>query len=176
MATNFKQSAHDILVDLVNASNAATGLALAPSAITFSAVTFAGGTPELTMVKASATTGSGYRGSVEVIYNRVNMSFMDTLAPLLVIETEAANIRDLAGYLNELFGIQLEAADLVDTPVPELQSDVNTPVVFAADAASKIFVGQVTLQLTKPRIELASVVPVTTLDGLYAPAELPERH
>lgn len=173
MATNFKQSAHAILVDLVNASNAATSLALAPSAITFGAVTAAGGTPEATKVTASATTGSGYRGSVEVTYNRVNMAFMDVLTPGLVIETEAANIRDLVDYLNDVYGIQLEAADLADTAVPTLQPDVNTPVVFAADAASKIFVGQVTLQLTKTLIELASVVPVTTLDGLYAPAELP---
>lgn len=173
MATNFKQTAHDILVDLVNASNAATGLELHPSAITFDNVTAAGGTLEATVVTVSATTGSGYRGSVEVTYNRVNMSFMDALAPGLVIETDATNIRDLAGYLNDMFGIQLEAADLADTLVPELQPYANTPVVFAAEGASKIFVGQVTLQLTMAPIELASMVLVTTLDGLYAPAELP---
>ena len=173
MATNFKQSAHAILVDLVNASNAATGLALAPSAITFGEVTAYGGTTEGTIVTVSAATGSGYRGSVEVTYNRVNMAFMDVLTPGLVIETEAANIRDLTDYLNDMYGIQLEAADLADTAVPALEFDVNTPVVFAADAASKIFAGYVILQLTKPRIELASVVRVTTLDGLYAPAWLP---
>lgn len=173
MATNFKQTAHDILVDLVNASNAATELALPPSAITFGAVTVSDYVPGATKVTASATAGSGYRGSVELHYYRVDMSFMDRLAPGLVIETEAANIRDLADYLNELFGIQLEVADLADTGVPPLEFDVNTPVVFAADADSKIFVGQVILQLTKPRIELASVVPVTVLHGLYAPAELP---
>ena len=169
MATNFKQSAHAILVDLVNASNVATSLALPPSAISFGEVSYNGGALEDTNVTASATAGSGYRGSVQVTYKRVNMSFMDTLTPGLVIETEAANIRDLVDYLNDVYGIQLEAADLTDTAIPALEFDVNTPVVFYADDASKIFIGQVTLQLTKPRIELASVVPVTFLDGLYAP-------
>lgn len=173
--TNFKQSAHQILVDLVNASNAATGLALTPGQISFGAVApVEGGAVEDTAVTVSSEIGSGYRGTVDVQYRRVNLDFMSTLAPDLLIETEAANTRELIGYLNEVFGIQLEAEELVSTAVPELQPDVNTPVVFEAEAASKIFVGDVTINLTKTLITLSTVLLVTELDGLYAPTELPE--
>lgn len=173
--TNFKQSAHQILVDLVNASNAATGLALTAGQISFGAVAAVeGGAPEATAVTVASEIGSGYRGTVNVTYNRVNMGFMADLAPDLLIETEAANTRELTGYLNDVFGIQLGEEELVSTAVPALQPDVNTPVVFAAEPASKIFVGDVTINLTKTLITLSTVLLVTELDGLYAPTELPE--
>lgn len=169
--TNFKQSAHAILVALLNASNAATSLNLAPSAIAFGAVSpVAEGAAEDTAVTASAQTGSGYRGSVDLQYKRVNFNFMETLAPGMVIETDAASTLELVDYLDNVFGIQLEAGDLVDTVIPALRPDENTPVVFSAGAQSKVFVGSVTINLTKSLISLPTVVLVTTLDGLYAPS------
>lgn len=177
MATtsNFKQSAHQILVDLVNASNAATGLALAPGQISFGAVApKVGGAAEDTVVTISSEIGSGYRGTVDVEYKRVPMSFMENLAPTLVIETEAANTHELIDYLNDVFGINLQAGDLVSTAIPALMPDENTDVVFAAEAASKIFVGETTIPLTKTLITLSTVILVTELDGLYAPEQLPE--
>lgn len=177
MATtsNFKQSAHQILVDLVNASNAATGLALTPGQVSFGEVTpVAGGAVEDTAVTVSSVTGSGYRGSVDLQYKRVNLGFMEDLAPGLVIETDVANTRELVGYLNEVFGINLQEEDLVSTAVPALIPDENTDVVFAAAADSKIFCGETTIPLTKTLITLSTVILVTELDGLYAPTELPE--
>ena len=172
--SNFRQTPAKILIDLVNDSNVATSLNLAETAVTFGAPSVGVGTPETTLITASATTGSGYRGSVELQYNRVNLGFMATLAPSLVIETSVTNLQELAEYLNGVYGIQLDASDLVSTPVAGLQPDVNTPFNFVAEAASKIWFGAVALNLTATLITLADVVPVTTLDGLYAPTELGE--
>ena len=173
VVSDFTKTPHQILLHLLNESNAATNLALAESAVTFGDITEHDGA--VTEVTVTAASGSGYSGSVDVTYNRVDLGFMNVLTPSLVIETEATATDDatLLAYLNELYDINLVAGDLVSSVIPELEPDVNTPVDFTAEAANKIFWNKATINLTAPMVELASVVPVTTLDGLYAPEELP---
>lgn len=163
--SNFKQANAKIIVDLINESNS--------TSLTVGQLTFAApvaGVAEATTLVVSSATGSGYRGDVEVSYNRVPMSFMNTNEPGLVIETPAETVYGLIDFLNTTFGIQLTEADLVDGALPAGEADVNKDLVITAAADSLVWFGPVTLQVTMPLVTLNTVLTVTTLDGLYAPA------
>ena len=73
VVSDFTKTPHQILLRLLNESNAATNLALAESAVTFDdVIRDLGAVAEVTVTAAS---GSGYRGSVDVTYIRVDLGF-----------------------------------------------------------------------------------------------------
>lgn len=171
--SNFKQVNAKILLDLINASNTT---ALPETAITLAAPTAAAEDPTglITTVVATAATGSGYSGTQEFTYNRVDLGFMAVNEPDLVIETEETTIHALIPQLNATFGIQLTETDIVDGPVPELEPDVITQVVITATPGSLVWAKTVSLDLTKPLVPLSTVLTVTALDGLYPPEPIGE--
>lgn len=164
--SNFLQAPEQVLLDLINADN---GKSLPLSAVTFGVP--AEVTPDeiATTVVASATTGSGYKGSQTFTYNRVPLSFMNTNEPDLVIESEEASVHGLIPFLNTTFGIQLTADDIEDTPIEQQEPDVVKQLTITAKAGSLVWHGSVTLDITLPLVDLATLLTVTTLDGLYAP-------
>ena len=169
---DYTQSDESIILGLINNDN---GTTFTPAKIIFGAAASAGdvGNVLKTTLTITAATGSGYRGSQTFNYNRVPMSFMDDLDPSLVIVSDELTTHDLLPYLNEHFGVNFTAADVVLADLPEFLADVNTDFVVTATADSKIFHGSVTLTGTAPTIEISTVLTVTDLDGLYPPTELP---
>lgn len=170
--SNFKQTDEKILLDLINHDNATT---MSAASVIFGEATSAGdvGNELATNITLTAATGSGYRGTQTFTYNRVPLSFMDTLDPTLVLVTDELTTHDLLDHLNEHFGVQMTAADIVLDDLPVFLPDVNTDFVLEAAVDSKIFFGTVTLTGTAPTIPLDEVLTVTALDGLYPPTALP---
>lgn len=164
--SNFLQTNNKIVLDLINEQNST---ALPEAAVTFGAPAEKVVGQIATDLVVTAAEGSGYRGDVTMTYNRVPLGFMNTNEPDLVIETEATTTQGLIEFLNTTFGILLTNEDIVDAPIPELEPDVNTGVEVAANAASLVWHGKVTLQLTATLTQLSSVLTTTTLDGLYPP-------
>lgn len=170
--SNFLQAGEQILLDLINADNAKE---LPLSAVSFGAPTVVeGGAAEATSVTMSANTGSGYKGSQTFTYNRVPLSFMNVNEPDLVVETVEETIHALIPFLNSTFGIQLTEADIVDGPIAPQQPDVNSTITITAAPGSLVFVGSVDLVSTLPLVDLATLLTVTELDGLYAPEPVGE--
>lgn len=171
--SNFLQTNHKILLDLINADNATT---LPESAVTFGAPATVEGdaTGLITNVTASATIGSGYSGSQDFTYNRVGLGFMLVNEPDLVIETNETSKHALIPFLNETFGIQLTAEDIEDGVVETQEPDVMKEITFTATPGSLVWAGSVTLPITLPLIPLNTVLTVTNLDGLYPPAPVTE--
>lgn len=172
--SNFLQSGAQIVLDLINADNAKE---LPLSAVTFDAPVRMD--PEdvenvATSVTIRATTGSGYKGEQTFNYDRVPMSFMNVNEPDLIIETHELSVHALIPFLNTTFGIQLTTDDIVDAPVPVQQPDVNTTLTITAAEGSLVFAGSVDLTLTLPLVDLATLLTVTDLDGLYPPAPVEE--
>ena len=168
--SNFKQTNEKIILDLLNEQN---GASLPEGAVLF-------GTPAevvegeiATTLEVTAAEGSGYKGSVNVGYNRVPLSFMNTSEPNLVLETEAVTAHGLIGALNTAFGIQLTVDDLVDSALPAVEPNVEVNATISATATSLVWHGPVTLKITAPLVELSTVLTVTDLDGLYPPAAEP---
>ena len=169
---DYTQSDESIILGLINNDN---GTTFTPAQIIFGAAASAGdvGNVLKTTLTITAATGSGYRGSQTFNYNRVPMSFMNDLDPSLVLVSDELTTHDLLAYLNEHFGVNFTEADVVLENLPEFEPDVETDFTFTATADSKIFHGSATLKGTAPTIELASVLTLTDLDGLYPPAEMP---
>lgn len=171
--SDFSKTPFQILLDLINEQH---GTNLPASAITFGAPSVDATTDDVpghrlgAKITASATTGSGYKGSKEFSYHRVALSFMAANEPDLVIETNETSMHALLPFLNTTFGINLTTDDLEDTPIPVQQPDVNTTITLVAKATSLVFAGSVDLTFTLPLVELGSVLTMDTLDGLYPPA------
>lgn len=164
--SNFNQANNKIVLDLINEQNAQS---LPEGSISFGAPTEVVAGQIATTLVTTAQPGSGYRGSVELTYNRVPLSFMDTNEPDLVLETDATTTQGLIPALNAAFGILLTNDDITDAPIPELEPDVDTTVALTATATTLVWHGSVDLTLTKTLVELSSVLTTTTLDGLYPP-------
>lgn len=175
--SDFSKTPFQILLDLINEQH---GTNLPASAVTFNAPTADATTDDApahrlgAKVTASATTGSGYKGSKEFNYHRVALSFMAANEPDLVIETHEESMHALIPYLNTTFGINLTTDDIEDTPIPVQQPDVNTQITITAKAGSLVFAGSQALTFTLPLVELGSVLTMSTLDGLYPPAPVVE--
>ena len=164
--SDFKQTNEKIILDLLNEQN---GASLPDSAVTFGAPTELVAGEIGTELVVTAASGSGYKGSVTVKYNRVPLSFMNTNEPNLVLETEAKTAHGLIDALNTAFGIQLTVDDLVDSALPAVEPNVEVGATISATATSLVWHGPVTLKITASLVELSTVLTVTNLDGLYPP-------
>lgn len=169
---NFTQNGEQIVLGLVNNDNTTS---FTPAQLIFGvpAATGEDGAVEPTSLELTAASGSGYSGSQTVNYNRVGLPFMTALAPDYVIVTDELRTHDLLPLLNEKFGINLATTDIVDEALPATEADVEVTHDLKAAAGSLVYAGAVTLTFTAPTLLLSSVLTVTTLDGLYAPTELP---
>lgn len=169
--SNFTQSSALVLLELINHDNSTS---LPQSAITFGPplITADDASGLITNVTAFAASGSGYSGSQDFTYNRVDLGFMLVNEPDLLIETEVTSVHELLSALNAAFGINLEASDVVDAVIPATQPDVNTPVTITATDDSLVWAKSVTINVTKPLVDLATVLTKSTLDGLYPPAAM----
>lgn len=172
IVSNFTQTGAKILLDLINHDNST---ALPDSALIFDApvvVAEDNASGLITTVVATAASMSGYTGTQTFTYNRVDLGFMLVNEPDLLIETEVTSVHELLSALNAAFGINLEASDVVDSVIPATQPDVNTPVTITATDGSLVWAKSVTINVTKPLVDLATVLTKSTLDGLYPPAAM----
>jgi hypothetical protein len=175
--SDFSKTPFQILLDLINEQH---GTNLPETAVTFAAPVADAATDDApahrlgAKVTASATTGSGYKGSKEFNYHRVGLTFMEANEPDLVVETHEASVHALLPFLNTTFGINLTTDDIEDTPIPVQEPDVMTQIELVAKADSLVFAGKQALTFTLPLVELGSVLTMSVLDGLYPPAAVVE--
>jgi len=176
MATSdFTKAPDQILVDLINADN---GTALTTALIGFGVPTAAtGGSPvRNTELEVSAKAGSGYKGSVVVQYNRLNIQdFVGVSATPDGLELpvgDATKYSDLIPEINTALGVNLTEADYVDGDIGEWQGVPNEEkvITITITADSLCFIGSLTLTLHAEDIELSTVITSLVLNGL----ELPE--
>lgn len=165
--SDFKQTNEKILLDLINEQN---DTSLPVGAVTFGKPVEVVGGKIATELEVTAASGSGYRGSVTIEYNRVPLSFMNDNEPDLVLETEAKTTHGLIDALNTAFGILLTTADITDVALPKLLPNVDTDVTVTATEDTLVWHGSVGLKVTATLIELSTVLTNTEMDGLYPPA------
>lgn len=176
MATSdFTKAPDQILVDLINADN---GTSLTTALIGFGVPTAATGASPArnTELEVSAKSGSGYKGSVVVLYNRLQIqdfvNSTDFPDGLSLPVGDATKYSDLIPEINTALGINLTAADYVDGDIgvwqgtPNEQKVINIPM--KADALC--YLGTLQLTLVAEDIELSTVITTLTLNGLNLPA------
>jgi len=174
MATDYTKLPRAIIVDLINETNAGAGMTEA--LLDFGLPTVPTGTPARnTELTVTAKAGSGYSGSVTLKYNRVDMAEIPGALNVEYTKGDAENISDLIPEINARYGINLQAEDYVDAPLPNFTGTPNEKIDFeiVAAADSLVWRASLILKLASEDIPLSSVITNDTLNGLVyvAPTE-----
>lgn len=131
---------HEVLVGMVNATN--TIVTFKPKQVTFSNVT-ADPTPErLGRVKVTMAA-EDYRGTVELVYGRIDLAsaFTDERTLKLLV---TATQEDLIREINNLYGLNLGVDDYV-TVEGGLSNGGTTTITIEANPTSLVWFGKVEL-------------------------------
>jgi hypothetical protein len=117
IALDFNQPAVDILLDQLNYDNNA---GITPQLVVFQNPSAnATGAQRNTTVQITSVEGSGFTGSVDWQYNRVDISVVPGIRSTLIsVPNGATLISQLLPNINLAYGIQLTAEDIVDGPIP----------------------------------------------------------
>lgn len=169
--SDFTQAGPKIVLDLVNFDN---DTPLAPSFITVERSATAPTTKNSVAV-LTAQAGSGYSGTREVEYDRLDVQdFIDLrFAEGLVIQLgDAESVGDLADDLNAALGINLiVGTDIPDDAIPAWEGQPNEQKTIEVDVleSSLVYLGTFQFTLDGNDIPLDSVITTTALSGLNLP-------
>ena len=171
--THLNKLGRDLILDIVNKTNA--------SDITFAEVDFS--TPEAvagagiarnTTVLVTALPNGRYKGERRVYYWRLPIQQVISEEfrrfPMLGMPT---NTLMIAQEINTRYNLRLTAEDIHVDPINELQKPFN--VTIRVKPGSYAFLGEVTMQIVEPAIDLSDVITVNLLDGLYYPDDVEYR-
>lgn len=176
--SDFKKDSFHIVLDLVNEQN---GVSLTDRQVD---ITHTGtGDAKPTVMHVASKRGSGYRGNVDLDYNRILLAEIPNLAED-VIAVEDINSGQILEDINLRYGVNIsseevtvDGADATDTTSPiNVGFDEITEVdISALGNKSLVWVGNVKVKYTKLTQLLAEVWQLTNLDGLYPPKSIDPR-
>lgn len=165
---DFTESPQEILAAMINRDNGTTFVA---SQLDF-------GTPEVnvgvknTKITVSAKVGSGFSGSVQVIYDRINLAQVPGVRGTVFTTDGEVAIAHLIPKINAAYQINLSLADIVDAPLPIFSGATpNQTLTFTlmATATCLIYQGSLTLSIRRQNIALGDVITDTVLGDLTFP-------
>lgn len=165
--TDFTKLPNEIIVDLINFDN---GTSLTTDLLMFGLPTaLPDGGDHNTTVVATAVPGTFYVGSVELTYNRVDMSTIPGARSVKFEIGNATKISDLVPQINAAYQLNLQPEDYVDGPLPALTeyiSNEEKPFELIAGENSLIYRNRVTLSVYRKDVDLSMVILKTVLSGL----------
>lgn len=168
--THLNKLGRDLILDILNKTNA--------SDITFAEVDFS--TPEVvagagmnrnTTVLVTALPNGRYKGERRVYYWRLPIQQVISEEyrrfPMLGMPT---NTLMIAQEINTRYNLRLTAEDIHVDPISVLEKPFN--VTIRTKPGSYAFLGEVTMQIVEPAIDLSDVITVNLLEGLYYPDDV----
>lgn len=164
---DFTKNPNQILLDQINNDNTS---ALTLAQISYGLPTAATGPtpPADTTITVISADGSGFTGSVNINYNRVDLSTIPGTRSTTFTLGDAVNVSDLIPEINTAYQINLTASDYEDAVLPTFTGTPDEMHDFqvAANADSVVYEGTVTLTVQGNDIPLSSVITTQTLTGL----------
>lgn len=158
MAVNFNQPSLAMFFQLLNEEN---NTAFNSSIVDLSAPSPMTGTRN-TAITVTAKVASGYSGSVNLTYNRLDLTvFTDGNTEFTL--NGISTTEDLLPAINARFGLQMAVTDII------VEAVVNGAVNLKARSTSLVWVGNVDITIIQPDIELDTVIVDTELDGFEYP-------
>lgn len=140
----------------------------------FSAATLDVGQPSIsndpehdTTVLLTGKAGRGYYGSMQVVYNRVQLSAMDPGTGITLAKVGTFTAQEIADGLNGLCNSFLTTDDFTVSTIPSPPSGQTAPVTLTAVATSLGWEGSITINLLNDRPQLSQVIAVRNVDTLY---------
>jgi hypothetical protein len=169
MATDFTKAPKQIILDLINEKNPSLGLT--EELVTFGApAVYSGAENRNTkLTLAAVEPSSGYSGSRDIFYNRVDISVVPGTRSKVFSLGNAVNISDLIPEINARYGINLTADDYTDAALPTFTDQVpgeEKDFTITITAGSLVWTNSVTLQLQRNDIPLEDAIAENILDGL----------
>ncbi len=124
-----------------------------------------------TVVTITAIPGKGYRGSVTVYYNRIDLGILfknlDANVGLTVADGGEDSDQNMITLINQKYGTHFEVGDLV--PVQLTKSEDIQEVTLVAVGGNLMYEGEFKVKYGIAEIALDSVVLITQLDGFNYP-------
>ena len=160
-----------LIIDLINKDN---GTDLKIGELTFGVPVLASlNSKHNSKVKATATTKSFYSGSVNLHYNRIDISkVIKNLSTRFDITTEQT-ISDLITAIDARYSLKLTPNDYVDGPLPGFSgTDPNELENFelVANPLSLVYINKLLLSVDRSSVILGTILIHLYLDGLtYIP-------
>ncbi len=148
--TDFTQSSETIFMALLNNANPSFKTPMTPSMFLFGQASPNTGLDTFndSQVTLTATSGSGMTGSITISYARVQLGSIPGSRNVVFTTGSAVNISDILPLINTAYGINIQAVDIVDGPLPAFIGIVDEHQTFTLTAApgSLVFEGSVNLQ------------------------------
>lgn len=162
--SDFTKNPQQILLDLLNESNSIN--------LTVADLEFAVAGPAAaealrnTNLSVTAGEGSGYGGTVQVNYDRLQLADFVGDTVLAFNADQQVNISDFVSAVNQLLGINLTAGiDYTDGPIgtwnniPQEVKVVTVPIL----PGSLVYLGTLEFTVTADEISLSGTITVTSL-------------
>lgn len=185
MSSTLNKIGKDLVLDLLNKDNVNS----LPQALTFTQVNFSlpqaianptspltkrGPSGEVlyrnTRVLVTARPGAPFIGSRTIDYHRIDVDLLFKVPYRSLMGTGITSSLDLVAMLNNRFGLQLEAGDIVIEPIDT--TTLPTTYVMKMTPECYAFVGQVEFELIADLPDLEELIAVNLLEGFhYAPAQ-----
>lgn len=152
---------------LLNCLNTTNGSELRPEQVEFDVPYSLDGDEQNTGVTVRAINGEGYRGQVDVAYNRVDLTDLGESDGAVPVDVMPVSVGDALVYLNQHYGTSIEPIDIENI---EEELYIEDPsyfqVQFTASAHSLAWTGMITMNLSLQDPELNTVVTQNVLEGL----------
>lgn len=169
MATDFTKLPLDIIVDLINSTNATS---LTKANLTFGAVSVLGSGNKNTGVTITAVAGSGYTGTRDLTYDRIDLATVPGSRSTEFALGTATMAVDIIPAINAAYQLNLQPEDYENDALPTFDGATphdKKPFILRAKAGSYIFRNQVSLLIDGNDIDLATLITTTELNGLTYP-------
>jgi len=165
MAATFSKQA------VLNCLNETNGSLLTLSDVAFSSVSSGNFNGKNTKVTLTAVPDSGYTGTEDYSYNRLELTeldFNETQLGLNYIASNGQTIADIVSLINAFNQTKLTEADIQNwnTPVPHPPSGQTLAITLQADPQSYAWVGSATVEIRNIKPHIKTVAILTELDGL----------
>lgn len=125
-------------------------------------------TAKNTVARVSAAQGSNYRGSKQVVYDRLSLNNLAGMKGFGVYAHGVTSNWGLIPALKNYTGLHFTTQDLVDTPLTD-NGDGTFTAVLSASPDSLGWVGSVSLLVKDGGVPLDQAITVTNLLGLNYP-------
>lgn len=170
-AQDFTKLPVEICLELIKQTNV-TASALTTAMLTYGLPTVDTGERN-SIVTITAVPGSGYKGSVDMHYNRVDIATVPGVRSKTFPVGDATKLSDLIPEINLAYAINLGPEDYDDVDFvafPGIEPNETQDVPLSVNIDSLVFIGTLTIKVASEDIMLSSVIVNNVMNGLtYEP-------
>lgn len=168
--THLNKLGKDLILDVINRTNT--------SSITFMDVDFSlpqnipsAGSGRNTTVLVTALPNSRYKGERRVYYWRLPIDqVISEQYRRFPVEGSPTNTLQLIQEVNNRYGLRLTAEDIVVEEIDTSQKPVDISI--RIKSGSYAYIGEVTLNVVAPAIDLSDIITIDLLEGLVYPEDV----